>query len=159
MIETKDMPDNFDSIFHKAVERVVANKFTIKMLLHNVKWGVKGDLFHQIQVFVDQQHETLYRHTEQLMERLHIHETGALVNSERVHELSELPEYCGHKTTQQSLQSLCHAFDKLIGLCCSARLLAQVSTDAVTEELLSQQISYYNAQYVCLRGIIINNKD
>lgn len=148
----------FGSVFHSALERVVANKFVIQMMLHNTKWHVKGSVFHEIQVFADAQKDKLYHHTEQLLERLHISQASTLMYTEKVGSLTELRENTNQSSSCQILDSLCHAFDQMVSLCHSARILAKVHDDNVTADVLCQQIKYYEFQRISLKRIISSHQ-
>ncbi len=142
------------SMVHASLERVVANKYVIQMMLNHTKWRIKGPLFYPVQAFVEEQKGRISHHIEEIFERMHISNQFCGVNTSNINNLIEIDEYHHQHSSDNMLEHLSKGFKQMVGLCHTAQLLAKVSLDDVTADMLYKQRCHYHKQYISLLKLL-----
>ena len=145
----------FGTLVSGSLEKIVANKYVMQMMLQNVKWNTRGPLFHKIQHFVDSQRDRLLHNMEEVVERMHMLEASKCIQSFDLQRCLELDEHQSSHKTDELIQKLIGAFRRMIVLCRSGRVLAKVSADDVTADILDKQVCYYRRQVSVLGELLL----
>lgn len=141
-------------IIAEGLSRILADSYSLMIMLHNYHWNVKGKNFRQIHLLTEEQYEEIFAAIDEIAERIRSLGFLAPGSMEEFSKLSDLKTPNAKASENEMIADLLQAHEhiakhsrKIIGL-------ADEKSDEATADLLTERIDVHEKSAWMLRSMI-----
>ena len=141
-------------VIAKGLSNILADSYSLMIMLHNYHWNVRGKNFRQIHLLTEEQYEDLFKAVDVLAERIRALGHLAPGSLKEFSELSDLKEPNSTATENEMLADLLTAHEHISK---HSRKLIQIAddfNDEATADLLTGRVDTHEKNAWMLRSML-----
>ncbi len=136
------------------LSRILADSYSLMIMLHNYHWNIKGKNFRQIHLLTQEQYEELFEAIDEVAERIRSLGFTAPGSMREFSELSQLKEPDAHASEDRMIADLLSAHEHLASNIRGVIGLADDKKDEATADLLTERIEVHEKYAWMLRSML-----
>ena len=148
------LSDEDREIIAGGLSNILADSYSLMLMLHNYHWNVRGKNFRQIHLLTEEQYENMFEAVDVLAERIRSLGHLAPGSFKEFSELSDLKEPNSTATENEMLADLLAAHEHISKHARKVIQLADESNDEATADLLTGRIDTHEKYAWMLRSML-----